>query len=139
MLHIYIKTNLTYLWLFSPSFMWSILGELLLWSLNYLCGHWTTSVVIELLYGQWTDCLFWTMNTKLIKQIIIKAELNLSACLPIIFLFQKKKWFMNVHVEWKFSIFDYQFTIFCYRDLSNNLVEKLVPGVFADLSSLQGL
>ena len=30
-------------------------------------------------------------------------------------------------------------TALCYRDLSNNMVKQLVPGVFADLSSLQFL
>ena len=49
-------------WLFSRSCMQSILGELLLWSLNYY------SFVTELSCGHWTDCLFWTMRTKHIKQ-----------------------------------------------------------------------
>ena len=38
-----------------------------------------------------------------------------------------------------FPIFNYKSTIFCYRDLTNNMVKKLVPGVLADLSSLQVL
>ena len=46
----------------SPQLHASILGELLLWSLNYY------SFVIELSCGHWTDCLFWTMRTKHIKQ-----------------------------------------------------------------------
>ena len=32
--------------------------------MNYSCGYWTTAVVIELLCGHWTDCLFWTIHTK---------------------------------------------------------------------------
>ena len=38
-----------------------------------------------------------------------------------------------------FPIFNYWFVVFCYRDLSNNMVKQLVPGVFADLSWLQFL
>ena len=30
-------------------------------SVNYCWGQWTTGVVIELLCGHWTDCLFWTI------------------------------------------------------------------------------
>ena len=33
-------------------------------SMNYCCGHRTTGVVIELLCGHWTDCLFWTIHIK---------------------------------------------------------------------------
>ena len=45
----------------SPQLHASILGELLLWSLNYY------SFVIELSCGHWTDCLFclfWTQTNK---------------------------------------------------------------------------
>ena len=56
-----------------------------LFSVNYCCGHWTTCVVIELLCGHWTDWIFWTMYTEHKKQKIVKAELNLWACFPIIF------------------------------------------------------
>ena len=47
---------LTYLWLFRfPAATCSLL------SVNYCWGQWTTGVVIELLCGHWTDCLFWTI------------------------------------------------------------------------------
>ena len=40
---------------FLRSYMYSLL------SVNYCWGQWTTGVVIELLFGHWTDCLFWTI------------------------------------------------------------------------------
>ena len=47
--------------------MQSILGELLLWSSNYFCGHWTTVVVIEL--------LAWLFNCYVVSELIVFSKL----------------------------------------------------------------